>query len=356
MGGLRRLMPVTFATMTIGLAALAGPAAVRRLLLQGGGARGGRGDRPARRRPGRRLGRLAGARRRARDGRRHRGVRHPALADDVLRPSRAAGVARTRAVGRDALAAGRARRPGDGARVSSGCRRLAAGVARGRSPRGRTWPRSSCTWSWSRRRCRSLLALGGAGRRSGASGGATARPTRSAALGPAAGAGARVLRRRPLRPGGRPAGAGRRPGGALDRRRRRGRRHGARHRARRGWLSGWCARTQDGNVRRTSPACSRACCCSSPAWWSSRERPALLPAAARGAAGRRAGAARCCRRPAGDRVAVRLGVVGQRGLTLAAVRSGRQPRAPTTDVAWVPRPRRCASTSASTASRRRWCC
>ena len=39
MGGLRRAMPVTFATMTIGFAALAGRAAARRLLLQGRGAR-----------------------------------------------------------------------------------------------------------------------------------------------------------------------------------------------------------------------------------------------------------------------------------------------------------------------------
>ena len=49
MGGLRRLMPVTFVTMTVGLAALAGVPPFAGLLLQGGGARGGRGDGAARR-------------------------------------------------------------------------------------------------------------------------------------------------------------------------------------------------------------------------------------------------------------------------------------------------------------------
>jgi NADH-quinone oxidoreductase subunit L len=43
MGGLRKAMPVTFATMTVWPRLAGGPAAVRRLLLQGSCARGRRG-------------------------------------------------------------------------------------------------------------------------------------------------------------------------------------------------------------------------------------------------------------------------------------------------------------------------
>ena len=82
-------MPVTFATMTVGLAALAGLPPFAGFFSKEA-VLGAAEETGAPRRSGRGLDRLAGARRRPGDRRGHRGLRHPALADDVLRRRRAA--------------------------------------------------------------------------------------------------------------------------------------------------------------------------------------------------------------------------------------------------------------------------
>ena len=111
MGGLRKAMPITFATMTVGTSRAGGPAAVLGVLLQGGGARGRRGVSPARGSRGV-LGGLDRVARRPGDRRGDRRLRHAPVVDDILR-RRTHGVGGARVVTGDAVAAHRARRAGD---------------------------------------------------------------------------------------------------------------------------------------------------------------------------------------------------------------------------------------------------
>ena len=131
------------------------PAAVRRLLLQGGRARRGRGI-GAPRRSGRVLGRLARAGRRPGDRRCHRRVRHPALADDLLRrrPQRPSPVHESAGgddAGRWSCSPSRRR-----CSASSGFARWLPDVAGDSRATVRR-----CTWGWSRPCSQSLLAAVG---------------------------------------------------------------------------------------------------------------------------------------------------------------------------------------------------
>ena len=271
MGGLRRLMPVTFVTMTVGLAALAGlpPFAgffSKEAVLGAAEETALHHDGPAAAWTGW-LVLVVGSR----DRRRHRGLRHPALAADVLRraarPRSPRTSRRPRCAGRWSCSPSRRR---------CSARRAPAGwlpewlapvrppPAAGRGP-GRAARRPA-----SRRRSRSCSPLGRRCRRVARSGGATrCRPVAGAAAGAAAAARARAststtsttgLFVRPVRLATRVGPPDRRRGRARRRARRRPRRALAVRRDRAGPRAATSRRTSTGLLAGRAAR-------SSPAWW-----------------------------------------------------------------------------------------
>ena len=214
MGGLRRLMPVTFVTMTVGLAALAGlpPFAgffSKEAVLGAAEETAAHHDGPAAAWTGW-LVLVVGLR----DGRRHRGLRHPAVADDVLRRSRAAAVAAHESSAAMrwplvvlAVPAALLGLVGLPAGLAAGVAGAGAGHAlgAGRGP-GRAAPRARHVGAL--RRARRSAGAAVVWLRLAARPGC--RPVAGAGPAPP-GPGARLLRRRPLRPGVvRPVPAGHR--------------------------------------------------------------------------------------------------------------------------------------------------
>ena len=264
MGGLRRPMPVTFVTMTVGLAALAGlpPFAgffSKEAVLGAAEETALHHDGPAAAWTGW-LVLVVGPR----DRRRHRGVRHPALAADVLRraaqPRSPRTSRRPRCAGRWSCSPSRRRCSGSSGSPPAGCR---SGWRRCRSRTGRDVAQVELHLDLVTSVLSVVLAASAALPSCGASGGATRRPTRRCALGrrgrpsctpstSTTSTTARVVR--PVRLAAR---AVRRTDDDVVRRRACvGTGRGAR------WLSGAVARTQSGNVHDVPHRPARRACCS----------------------------------------------------------------------------------------------